>query len=109
MRGVFNLSCAHDPVSGKGRCFVENAVRADHMLLKAIENLLAAQLSEVRAQMHVLNDRVTRMNARMDGLEKTMAAAFSNLSQELNTYNDVQKLKERMARVEGEYHMKPSA
>ena len=59
--------------------------------------------------MHAINDRITRMNTRMDRLEQTMTAAFSNLSQELNTYNDVQKLKERMARLEGEHHLKPSA
>ncbi len=79
------------------------------MLLRAIENLLATQLGEVRVQLHVLNDRLTRMDARMDRLEQAMTAAFSNLSQELSTFNDVQKLKERMARLEGECHMKPSA
>ncbi len=81
----------------------------ENALLQAVEALLLSRLGDVRAQLHAINDRIARANIRMDQIEQLLAENFKTLSLELETFKDVQALKERMARLEGALPPKPSA
>ncbi len=78
-------------------------------LRQVIQDLVAPELRELKAEIRAINSRLDgmdgrldRVDGRLDRLENTVVAGFEKLSRQLDTYNDVQVLKERMARVEGE-------
>ncbi len=85
-------------------------------LRQVIQDLITPDLRELKADVRNIKERLDRMDQRMDHmdsrfdrLEQMMMASFDALRRQLDTYNDVQVLKERMARMEGERSTKPAA
>ena len=55
------------------------------------------------------DQRMDHMERRFDRLEQMITSSFESLHRQLDTYGEVQVLKERMARMEGERSTKPAA
>lgn len=71
-------------------------------LRQVIQDLVAPELRELRAEMRAFGSRIERIETRMEKLEEAMTRGFEDVRRQLDTYKDVQMLKERMARMEGE-------
>ena len=85
-------------------------------LRQVIQDLVAPELREIKADVRNIEERLDCMDKRMDNtdgkldrLEQTITRSFESLRRQLDTYNDVQLRKERMARMEGERSTKPAA
>jgi len=88
---------------------IEAAESTAKGLRQIIQDLVAPELRELKADVRGLGERMDRMDKRLDRLEnhferleQLVATGFENLRRQLDTYGEVQLLKERMARVEGE-------
>ncbi len=78
-------------------------------LRQVIQDLVAPEMREIKAILQGMSARMDRMDARMDKLDArmdklddTIARGFEDVRRQLDTYKDVQLLKERMIRVEAE-------
>ena len=78
-------------------------------LRQVIQDLITPDLRELKADVRNIRERLDRMDGRTDRLEQLITSSFEALRRQLDTYNDVQVLKERMARMEGERSTKPAA
>ena len=76
---------------------------------QVVQDLITPDLRELKADMKNVKERLDRMDARTDRLEQMITSNFEALRRQLDTYNEVQVLKERMARMEGERGIKPIA
>ncbi len=90
-------------------------------LRQVIQDLVAPELRELRADMRALNScmdqfekrmdkfegRIDNLEARMDNLGELVTRGFEDVRRQLDTYKAVQLLKKRMARMEGEGTVPP--
>ena len=94
---------------------LESAESTAKGLRQVIQDLVAPELRELKAEARATNKRLDgidgrmdRMDGRLDKLEQTMANGFENMRRQFDVYQDVQSLRERMIRIEMERGPKPA-
>ena len=87
---------------------LESAESTAKGLRQIIQDLVAPELRELKAEARATNKRLDGMDSRLDRLEQAMTNGFENIRRQLDVYKDVQVLKERMVRVEVEHESKPA-
>ncbi len=87
---------------------LESAESTAKGLRQIIQDLVAPELRELKAEARATNKRLDGMDSRLDRLEQAMTNGFENIRRQLDVYKDVQVLKERMVRVEVEHESKPT-
>lgn len=79
---------------------------------QVLQELMALELRELKVELCAItgrlnctDERSSRMN---DGLEQIITNGFEGIRRQLDTYNDVQQLKERVIRMEAERGIRPA-
>ena len=97
---------------------------------QVIQDLIAPELRELKVEVRGIHERLDRMDerldridgrldrmdgrfdrtdGRLDRIEQLIANGFEMIRKQLDTFHEVQLLKERMARMEGERGASPAA
>ena len=88
---------------------IEKAESTAQGLRQIIQDLVAPEMRELKAEVRNTNARLDRLDARLDRLKQIVMAGFEGVRRQLDTYQEVQAVKERLARIEGERSPKPAA